>query len=766
MMGNSQHDKTYPGHSNEQRVRELLRYNILDTPDEQEFDDLAKIAAYLCGVNHAQINFLEHDRQWSKSCHGWNVKEIPLEESICRYTIQQEKYMVINNLGEDHRFRDYPYVQSGKVKFYAGVVLHSADGISLGTLCVFGEEAGELSEKQLESLCILGNEVETQLELRLKREELISKHKKIQQDNIFLQNSTDIRLILDTDTLEIAEINDEARQLLGHGTSQIIGTPLPRFLQQPYFQSEVEKWESSSVKEQLTTVAIINTSDDKPLWFQLTLTKECDKYYVTGRDITPQKKAEERFLKQARLTEDLIQHLPGIFFLADKQGQIKRWNNNLEHISKRSPAEVKNETYHRFIAPNDHEKAGRAFRKVFENGSARTELNLVSKNGETIPLLMVAFRYKTDEEPYVIGIGLDITEEKRIREALKEKEQKLEEAQRIGKMGSWTWHIPTNELYWSDEVYELYGLDKETYEPSFEGFMEMLPESELKKVEQIVDRIMSGEPWEEVELLVEKPDGSMAYIYERGEVHYDDKGNPIEVSGTMQDVTARRMTEEKIKGALKEKEILLTEVHHRVKNNLAIINGLLQLEIFNTDSDQLKKTLAESQMRIHSMALIHETLYSSGSFADISFANYIRDLTDSICHTFSSNDDNIAIEYQTEDLRLNINQAVPCALLVNELVTNACKHAFPGTAGGTIVVKLSEEDGLVHLVISDDGAGLNENVNLNAPSTLGLTLVNTLVKQLDATLELDSNDRTAFTIKFEKKVTSGSSAHIFTPLEK
>lgn len=166
------------GNREEQRVRELLRYNILDTPDEKEFDDLTKVAAYLCKVKYAQINFLDHDRQCSKSCYGWNVREISREKSICHYTIQQDKYLVVNNLNKDPRFNNSDYVKDKSLQFYAGVVLKS-NGYNLGTLCVFGEEPKQLADQQLESLQILGNEVEARLELRMKREELIDQHKKL-----------------------------------------------------------------------------------------------------------------------------------------------------------------------------------------------------------------------------------------------------------------------------------------------------------------------------------------------------------------------------------------------------------------------------------------------------------------------------------------------------------------------------------------------------------------------------------------------------------
>lgn len=336
-------DKTYTNHE-EERVRELLRHNILDTPDEKEFDDLTKVAAYLCDVKYAHIHFLDHDRQWAKSCHGWEAREMPRDESICHYTLQRDKYMVINNLKDDSRFKNRDYVKDNTIQFYAGVILES-NGYNLGTLCVFDDKPNQLSDKQLESLQILGNEVEAQLELRLKREELIDEHKKIKKTAIFLQNSTDLRLILDPETLRIEETNEEVEDLLGYKPDNIQGIPLTDIIREKEFRSNLNTWAKNKPDKQFSSEIILEANDGTSYWFQLTITEEEDKYYVTGRNISRRKRSEQRFLKQAKLTENIIQHLPGIFFLIDKKGRIRKWNNNLIDVTNRTTEETKNRSY-------------------------------------------------------------------------------------------------------------------------------------------------------------------------------------------------------------------------------------------------------------------------------------------------------------------------------------------------------------------------------------------------------------------------------------
>ncbi|TYP93615.1 PAS domain S-box-containing protein [Fodinibius salinus] len=744
----------------EERVRELLRYNILDTPDEKEFDDLTKMAAYLCDVKYAHINFLDHKRQWTKSCHGWDVREMPRDESICNHTIQRDKYMVVNDLSEDPHFKDMDYVKDKSIRFYAGVILKN-NGYKLGTLCVFGPEPKQLSDNQLESLQILGNEVEAQLELRLKREELIEEHKRLKKSAIFLQNSTDIRMILDPETLRILEVNKEVEELLGYETGEIQDTTLANHLRQEKFITELKEWANNKSAQQFSSETIISTRANDPLWFQLTVTEESNRYYVTGRNISRRKQSEQRFRKQAKLTENIIQNLPGIFFIMNKEGRIKRWNNNLVDVTNRGPEETQNLPYTNFIAPKHHDKAEKALHKVFEDGHIRTELDFLSKDQKVTPILLVGFRYQTNDNTYVTGIGIDISDKKQALEELEQKEQKLKEALRIGKIGGWTWEIPDDELIWSDEVYHILGLDKEETKPTVELYFDLLPESEVERLEKLVEGIREGRGMKDIEHQMLKSDGSVIYVHQRGETHYDSEGNAIRVDGILQDVTARKKNEEKIKKALKEKEVLLSEVHHRVKNNLAIINSLLQLEMFNIENGKLKDILSKSQMRIHSMALIHETLYSWESFANISFGSYIKKLTTSLCDTFPEKSQNVDINLHTDDVSLNINQAIPCALVINELVTNSFNHAFPDSETGTVSIDLQGNDHAIDLTISDNGIGFDVPNALDNTNTLGLTLVKKLISQIDGDVDINAQNGTSFHITFTKTQSGGSSASYF-----
>ncbi|MHC0066234.1 PAS domain S-box protein [Nostoc sp. UIC 10890] len=216
-----------------------------------------------------------------------------------------------------------------------------------------------------------------------------------------------------------------------------------------------------------------------------------------------------------------------------------------------------------------------------------------------------------------------------------------------------------------------------------------------------------------------------------------------------QDITEQKQAKEKIKASLKEKEVLLKEIHHRVKNNLGIVSSLLQMQCRRTEDPVVRAILRDSQNRIASIALVHEKLYRSEDLADIDFAQYIPDLTTHLFDSYNVNSSQIQLNIQVDNASLDIETAIPCGLIINELVSNALKYAFVGNRGGEIEVKFYQElESILILIIRDNGIGLPENFDRKKAKTLGITLVQGLVKQLRGKLEIDSQQGTQFKITF------------------
>jgi PAS domain S-box-containing protein len=216
--------------------------------------------------------------------------------------------------------------------------------------------------------------------------------------------------------------------------------------------------------------------------------------------------------------------------------------------------------------------------------------------------------------------------------------------------------------------------------------------------------------------------------------------------GSARDVTERKQAEEKIKTSLKEKEVLLKEIHHRVKNNLAVIASILSLQSSVTADKKTKDILRECQNRAQTMALIHTHLYQSDNLARINFKKYVRTLADSVYRSYRLSPDNIVMNITAGDVSLDINTAIPLGLIVNELVSNAMKYAFPEGRSGQINIDLADSaDGIV-LKVSDNGVGFPENLDFRNTESLGLQLVITLVEQLTGSIELLRDRGTEFRI--------------------
>ncbi|HTA61936.1 MAG TPA: histidine kinase dimerization/phosphoacceptor domain -containing protein [Bacteroidia bacterium] len=211
------------------------------------------------------------------------------------------------------------------------------------------------------------------------------------------------------------------------------------------------------------------------------------------------------------------------------------------------------------------------------------------------------------------------------------------------------------------------------------------------------------------------------------------------------DISEQKRIKEQTGASLKEKELLLGEIHHRVKNNLAIISALINLQIENLKDNESKIIFEETKDRIYSMALIHNQLYQNKSFAQIEFAQYITNFCSYLSKSYQTNS-NIELILKTEPVFLDIKTAIPCALILNELITNAFKHAFKNQASGKIEIGLKKEDNLVNFYVSDTGAGM-DSIQLQA-SSMGMSLITSLIEQIDGKLDYKNQNGSVFLMTF------------------
>lgn len=342
----------------------------------------------------------------------------------------------------------------------------------------------------------------------------------------------------------------------------------------------------------------------------------------------------------------------------------------------------------------------------------------------------------------------EISERIKKEEELKQIRKNLEEAQRIAHIGSWKYDITEGKLYNSDELYRILGIEEKPQFFNFNEGMEFVHEEDRKKTtDKIAQALKNRIPYENEDRIV-RPDGEIRFVKTVGEPIFNENGIFTGMHGTMQDITeVKRINEELVK-SLNEKELILKEIHHRVKNNLQVVSSLLRLQSESIKDESAIGYLKMSEQRVKSMALIHQQLYRTKDLSRIDFREYLEDLCNYLFFAYDISFSRIELKIDVDNIFFGIDTALPCGLIVNELVTNSLKHAFPDYSVGSIALSLNKEvSGKYCLKIKDDGKGA-EKIEFEKTTTLGMELVKTLTEQLEGEIKVNCDNGTEITISF------------------
>jgi PAS domain S-box-containing protein len=276
------------------------------------------------------------------------------------------------------------------------------------------------------------------------------------------------------------------------------------------------------------------------------------------------------------------------------------------------------------------------------------------------------------------------------------------------------------------------------------------PDDLERVVSHVEEHSKRGEELFQLEYRLVTKGGDVRWVNEHTTAERDGEGLLVHYRGIVIDITERKRTEALLRSSLEEKEILLKEIHHRVKNNLQIVSTLLDLQTENIRDERIISSFRESQHRICAMALIHESIYKSADIASVNFGKYIRDLSYNLANSYLADPGRIDLNVRCGEIDIEIDQAIPCGLIVNELVSNALKHAFPDNRTGEISIEFHrEEGGRFTLKVADNGVGMPEGLDFTKTDTLGLQLVNTLARQLRGEVRIEGGQGgTAFIITF------------------
>ncbi|WP_321421617.1 PAS domain S-box protein [uncultured Methanobacterium sp.] len=467
-------------------------------------------------------------------------------------------------------------------------------------------------------------------------------------------------------------------------------------------------------------------------------------------DITPRIKSEKKLENSVSRFRALVECTLDGIITTDVHGNILHFNNSLQKMFGYSKDELHNSKLTLLMPEKYHKKFMDSLRHFRSTGEHKltertTETIGLKKNGTEFPFEMSLAKWEIGEKIYFSAIIRDITERKRAQEKLLNKEKELSSIYNNVADVIFVLAVEGKNIYRfisaNPAFFETTGLTESQVVGKY--VHEVIPEPSLTLVLSKYNEAIQEKKtvrWEEV---TEYPAGikwgsvSITPIF-NGNTHC------IKMIGSVHDIT-------QLKCSLEEKEVLLKEIHHRVKNNMQIISSLLNLQkSYVTNNETAVDVLKESQNRVKSMAMIHEKLYLSTDLTQIDFENYIKSLVLDLFHTYAICKEQINITITVKDIMLNIETALPCGLIINELVSNSLKYAFPQGREGELKLSLKKFDDNYELIISDNGIGFPENLNYKKTNSLGLQLVNNLVSQIEGTISMNTNHGTEFKIIFKE----------------
>lgn len=542
--------------------------------------------------------------------------------------------------------------------------------------------------------------------------------------------------------------NAGARQILGYSEEQILAQPVLSLFSEETLNNHFPPSLLSHVAQhgQYEVDTWLHRQDGSEFWANVLITAlfQTDGtligYSQIIKDLSERRRIDERFRR-------VVESAPNAMVMVNHHGCIEMVNTQAERLFNYSRAEMLGQKIE-ILVPERFRHGHPVKRDMFLHApqsrpmGAGRDLFGRRKDGSEFPIEIGLNPIETDEGMMVLSSIVDISERKRLEERFRRVVESAPNAMvMVNSQGRIEMVNTQAELLFHYTRAELLGQLIEILVP--ERFRHEHPGKRHQFFGDLQSRPMGAGR----DLFGRRKDGS--------EFPIEIGLNPIETEDGMMvlssivDISDRKQKELRIQEALTEKDVLLGEIHHRVKNNLQVVHSLLSLQSSLINDEAVRNMLMDSQNRIQSMALIHQTLYQSNNFARVDFADFLEALIPTLVNSYSVLGKNITLAVNVDEVYLPINSAIPCGLLINELITNALKHAFTERNEGKISVSLSANDNKeIQLSISDDGNGIPDHLNLDEVETLGLRLVNLLSQQLNGVLRIQRQHPTQFVLSF------------------
>jgi PAS domain S-box-containing protein len=548
-------------------------------------------------------------------------------------------------------------------------------------------------------------------------------------------------------------VNPKFKELVGYDLSRVrTGKELLRLIypDRGYRREVVKAWleDIAGIREGKTGTRTFNVTcqngTEKIVLFQTVQVDNGD-YLVICEDFTDLKRAEAALRESEARYRSLVDTMSEGFGIEDACGLITYANDRLCEMFGYSLDEVLGRPITSFLDPQDVDMLRQQEAKIRAGEHGPYEITWTGNNGRRIPTIVSATALFDENGVYIgnFAVLTNITERKQAEDALKESEERYRSLVDLSPDGI---HVSLDGrfVFANKAMAAIVGAAS----PADLIGRNILDFVHPDHHNVVMDRVRQTAqakvpvPLREEEYV--RPDGTVVPVEVAAAPLVFAGRNAAQV--VVRDMTARAPADHQIRTSLKEKEVLLREIHHRVKNNLQVVSSLLRLQSRYAATEEDVRVFKESDNRIQSMALIHEKLYQSKDLAQIDFKDYARSLVANLTSVFGVDCGRITMESNFEPVTMAIDTAIPCGLIANELISNSLKHGFPDGRKGTITISFSARDNELELVVSDEGIGLPHDVDPRNPRTMGLRLVDTLVQQLQGHMEVRVSGGTEFRI--------------------
>jgi len=470
------------------------------------------------------------------------------------------------------------------------------------------------------------------------------------------------------------------------------------------------------------------------------------------RDISQRKQAEEALREnESRLRAILDSLQTGVMILEAETHIIVDINPAGARLIGAPREAIVGMLCHKFVCPAE---VGRCPITDLEQTADRAERVLLTADGTKRLIIKTVCRIMLGGRPHLVEGFTDITERKQAEEALRESEERHRVISSLTSDLAYAYRVEPDgnlvSLWTTGALERLTGFTAEELK-AHGGWPALVFPEDMSIPENQLRALMAGQE-KVVEYRVVTRGGDVRWMRDYARPEWDaEQGQAVAIYGALQDITERKQAEAWLQASLREKEVLLKEIHHRVKNNLQVVSSLLALQAKSAADPQVYQMFQDSRSRIQAMSLIHERLYRAKDLASIDAREYVCDLVAHLFSIYASPTRVVRSQVRVDDLALAIDTAIPCGLLLTELVSNVLKHAYPPEweREGKIDVELRAAEGeWLTLTVSDDGVGLPADLDLKQAQSLGLQLVNLLARQIKGTVEVDRSAGTTFRITF------------------